>query len=175
MTTYSITQSMKLLPLKYTLKNSLNSKLCVINVQELSWVLLHIYFSVISLSCQWAILDRRFWRQQTPLKFDLKELIGLKYNNQWLKVDLYQCMNISLDITQKRLLRPIFLCTLVNNTDMPINSYKNLRAAAKSRQSLSDSVQPHRRQPTRLPSLGFSRQEHWSGLPFPSPVHESEE
>ena len=24
------------------------------------------------------------------------------------------------------------------------------------------------------PSLGFSRQEHWSGLPFPSPVCESE-
>ena len=24
------------------------------------------------------------------------------------------------------------------------------------------------------PPLGFSRQEHWSGLPFPSPVHESE-
>ena len=24
------------------------------------------------------------------------------------------------------------------------------------------------------PSLVFSRQEHWSGLPFPSPVHESE-
>ena len=23
-------------------------------------------------------------------------------------------------------------------------------------------------------SLGFSRQEHWSGLPFPSPLHESE-
>ena len=23
-------------------------------------------------------------------------------------------------------------------------------------------------------SLGFSRQEHWSGLPFPSPKHESE-
>ena len=39
---------------------------------------------------------------------------------------------------------------------------------------MSDSVRPHRRQPTRLPSLGFSRQEHWSGLPFPSPIHESE-
>ena len=25
------------------------------------------------------------------------------------------------------------------------------------------------------PSLGFSRQEHWSGLPFPSPMHENEE
>ena len=23
-------------------------------------------------------------------------------------------------------------------------------------------------------SLGFSRQEHWSGFPFPSPIHESE-
>ena len=24
------------------------------------------------------------------------------------------------------------------------------------------------------PSLGFFRKEHWSGLPFPSPMHESE-
>ena len=24
------------------------------------------------------------------------------------------------------------------------------------------------------PSLGFSRQEHWSGLPFPSPMHKGE-
>ena len=40
---------------------------------------------------------------------------------------------------------------------------------------MSNSVWPHRRQPTRLPlSLGFSRQEHWSGLLFPSPMHESE-
>ena len=40
---------------------------------------------------------------------------------------------------------------------------------------MSDSVWPHRRQPTRPPpSLGFSRQEHWSGLPLPSPMHESE-
>ena len=27
---------------------------------------------------------------------------------------------------------------------------------------------------TAPPSLGFSRQEHWSGLPFPSPMHEGE-
>ena len=38
---------------------------------------------------------------------------------------------------------------------------------------MSDSVRPHRRQPTRILSLGFSRQEHWSGLPFPSPVQTS--
>ena len=36
-------------------------------------------------------------------------------------------------------------------------------------------MRSHRRQPTSTPpSLGFSRQEHWSGLPFPSPTHESE-
>ena len=28
--------------------------------------------------------------------------------------------------------------------------------------------------PPGSPSLGFSRQEHWSGLPFPSPMHETE-
>ena len=26
-----------------------------------------------------------------------------------------------------------------------------------------------------LQSLGFSMQEHWDGLPFPSPMHESEQ
>ena len=35
---------------------------------------------------------------------------------------------------------------------------------------VSNSVRPHRRQPTQAPlSLGFSRQEHWSGLPFSTP------
>ena len=35
---------------------------------------------------------------------------------------------------------------------------------------MSDSVQPHVRQPHQVPlSTGFSRQEYWSGLPFPSP------
>ena len=32
-------------------------------------------------------------------------------------------------------------------------------------------MRPHRWQPIKAPpSLGFSRQEHWSGLPFPSPI-----
>ena len=38
---------------------------------------------------------------------------------------------------------------------------------------MSDSERPHRRHQAPL-SLGFSRQEHWSGLPFPSPMHESD-
>ena len=47
-------------------------------------------------------------------------------------------------------------------------------AAAKSLQlclTLCDPIDGSHQAPL---SLGFSRQEHWSGLPFPSPVHESE-
>ena len=45
-------------------------------------------------------------------------------------------------------------------------------AAAKSLQSCPTLCDPIDGSP--LPSLGFSRQEHWNGLPFPSPMHESE-
>ena len=51
---------------------------------------------------------------------------------------------------------------------------EKLYAAAKSLQScptLCDPVDGSHQAP---PSLGFSRQEHWSGLPFPSPMQESE-
>ena len=36
---------------------------------------------------------------------------------------------------------------------------------------MSDSLQLHRLYPHQAPlSMGFSRQDHWSGLPFPSPI-----
>ena len=47
-------------------------------------------------------------------------------------------------------------------------------AAAKSLQSCPTLCDPMDGSPQAPPSLGFSRQEHWSGLPFPSPMHESE-
>ena len=43
-------------------------------------------------------------------------------------------------------------------------------AAAESRQSCPTLCDPIW-QATRLPSLGFSRQEYWSGLPFPSSIY----
>ena len=46
-------------------------------------------------------------------------------------------------------------------------------AAAKSLQSCLTLCDPRDGSPRGSPSLGFSRQEHWSGLPFPSPMHES--
>ena len=47
-------------------------------------------------------------------------------------------------------------------------------AAAKSLQSCPTLCNPIDGSPPGSPPLGFSRQEHWSGLPFPSPVHEHE-
>ena len=47
-------------------------------------------------------------------------------------------------------------------------------AAAKSLQSYPTLCDPIDGSPPGFPSLGFSRQEHWSGLPFPSPMHKSE-
>ena len=47
-------------------------------------------------------------------------------------------------------------------------------AAAKVASVVSDSVRPHRWQPTRLPHPWDSPGKNWSGLPVPSPMHESE-
>ena len=47
-------------------------------------------------------------------------------------------------------------------------------AAAKSLQSCLTLCDPIDGSPPGSPSLGFSRREHWSGLPCPSPMHESE-
>ena len=47
-------------------------------------------------------------------------------------------------------------------------------AAAKLLQSCPTLCDPIDGSPPASPSLGFSRQEHWSGLPFPFPMHESE-
>ena len=48
------------------------------------------------------------------------------------------------------------------------------KSAAKLLQSCPTLCDPIDSSPPGSPSLGFSRQEHWSGLPFPSPMHESE-
>ena len=46
--------------------------------------------------------------------------------------------------------------------------------AVKSLQSCPILCDPTDGSPPGSPSLGFPRQEHWSGVPFPSPMHESE-
>ena len=52
--------------------------------------------------------------------------------------------------------------------------YLSAAAAAVSLQSCPTLCDPIDSSLPGFPSLGFSRQEHWSGLPFPSPMRESE-
>ena len=54
------------------------------------------------------------------------------------------------------------------------NKYSNAAAAAVSLQSCPTLCDPIDGSQPGFPSLGFSRQEHWSGWPFPPPMHESE-
>ena len=78
----------------------------------------------------------------------------------------------------------VFLCPASQADSLPlshreahvqINSMPAAAAAAaKSLQSCSTLCDPRDGSPPGSPSLGFSRQEHWSGLPFPSPMHENE-
>ena len=58
--------------------------------------------------------------------------------------------------------------------DCQIRYENKIRAAARSLQSCLTLCDPIDGSPPGSPVLGFSKQEHWSGLPFPSPVHESE-
>ena len=53
-------------------------------------------------------------------------------------------------------------------------TYKESTAAAKSLQSCPTLCDPIDGSPQAPLSLRFSRQEHWSELPLPSPMHESE-
>ena len=55
-----------------------------------------------------------------------------------------------------------------------MNIHSAAAAAAKWLQLCPTLCDPETEAHRAPPSLGFSRQEHWSGLPFPSPMHESE-
>ena len=70
-------------------------------------------------------------------------------------------------IFQARVLEWVAIAFSINHPD-------SLAGAAKSLQSCPTLCDPIDGSPPGSPSLGFSRQEHWSGLPFPSPMHESE-
>ena len=50
----------------------------------------------------------------------------------------------------------------------------NPAAVAESLQYCPTLYDPIDSSPSGSPIPGFSSQEHWSGLPFPSPMHESE-
>ena len=66
------------------------------------------------------------------------------------------------------------MVSLRTKTELLLRGNMSAAAAAKSLQSCLTLCNPIDDSPPGSGSLGFSRQEHWSGLPFPSPMHESE-
>ena len=94
-----------------------------------------------------------------------RELCPISCNNlngkrTWKRIDTCICITESLCCTPET--QPCFFRTVLLNT------------TAKSLQSCPTLCDPWTAAHRAPPSLGFSRKEHWSGLPFPSPVHESE-
>ena len=62
---------------------------------------------------------------------------------------------------------------ITNLMDMSLSKLQEFTQTHVHR--VSDAIQPsHPRWSPSPPSLGFSRQEHWSGLPFPSPKNVSQ-
>ena len=66
------------------------------------------------------------------------------------------------------------LLEIIRNGDVKLRNLMLFVAAAKSLQSCPTLCDPIDGSPPGSAVPGFSRQEHWSGLPFPSPMHESE-
>ena len=70
----------------------------------------------------------------------------------------------------------MLISLIVVSFHMYISSHHivHLAAAAKSLSRVRLCATPETAAHQAPPSLGFSRQEHWSGLPVPSPMPESE-
>ena len=86
-------------------------------------------------------------------------------------------VEVQLQDSRPHLLSMLALLTLFEDCSSDLGSVYTSAApaaAAKSLQSYPTLCDPIDGSPPGSPSLGFSRQEHWSGLPFPSPMHESE-
>ena len=87
---------------------------------------------------------------------------------------LYVTLDICSNLHQCKFLYPFVGTRVINVTVIGLVPIKAAAAAAKSLQSCPTLCDPIDSSPPGSQSLGFSRQEHWSGLPFPSPIHESE-
>ena len=87
-------------------------------------------------------------------------------------------MNVLIPMVAKSFENLDSWCRSINR-DMVVNLSATIcqiaaAAAAALLQSCPTPQDPIDGSPAGFPSLGFSRQEHWSELPFPSPVQKSE-
>ena len=93
-------------------------------------------------------------------------LYWVKYSHEEFQNIDYTCNNLNImenfDICKNNLLA--ILTNLMCSILLLLNCFSRVQLC----------VIPETAAHQAPPSLGFSRQEHWSGLQFPSPMHESE-
>ena len=110
--------------------------------------------------------------EELKITFPLVEKVGvpLSYKTQCQTHEKFLCPNEQRDSTNTMV--------LLSSLSSRQGSCRDAAAAAKSLQSCPTLYDPIDDSPPTThqtpPSLGFSRQEHRSGFPFPSPTHESE-
>ena len=117
------------------------------------------YFSeVIFYYFSFALLDKLY----------LSSLCSLSTRNSLLSQTLSICLHMDVCIPYSDFSISDLLISLVSL------SYADLLLLLSRFGHVQLCVTPETAAHQAPPSLGFSRQEHWSGLLFPSPMHESE-
>ena len=147
---------------------------------HINWVKAYIINKKQKIEEIWACLTRNWkWKsnfgENKVVDIKMKEETS-KYEKSWRKMTVEGNKRVKATFIWKKI-------KLINDTwriekTRIIYIYINMKFqcsyCCEVASVVSDSVWPHMIACQAFPSLGFSRQEHWSGLPFPSPVHESE-
>ena len=112
-------------------------------------------------------------RKTNPISF-LKECYTILFLGNFLSFFFPTNPQLLTNIYWTQLCRAIPLETHFPSWRIITQLSLTMLCYAKSLQSCPTLCDPIDAAHQALPSLGFSRQEHGSGLPFPSPMHERE-
>ena len=112
--------------------------------------------------CVWLFLQYMLYEQFIPLLSRNNSINKTRHLAIQIKVGFW---NLKVDVQRKTQLPLLITSKLFN---------KSAAAAAKSLQSCPTLCDPRDGSPPGSPVPEILQQEHWSGLPFPSPMHESE-
>ena len=135
----------------------------------------------------WFQIELIYWRLQSMgtlrVRHDWATSLSLFPFMHWIRKQAQFLIQGQVTFIPKPLWRnPVCMQDLrltpaSENQNSPVNQipmWSFMLCYAKSLQSCPTLCDPIDGSHQAPPSLGFSRQERWSGLPFPSPMHESE-
>ena len=132
------------------LVNYIKIKIAFINYVQFSFILPFLNLNLISLSLKKFFL---LWRLLVKISYIILQQIPLNFMTFlfWMVTYFHSTYN-----SKKKLFNSMLLLLLLSR-------FSHVRLSATPQTAAHQAP----------PSLGFSREEHWNGLPFPSPMHES--